>query len=188
MSADFFAAKGLLAARPRRRSASSAASPPRRVPFLHPGRTASVLAGETRIGFIGELHPLVAASWDLERAAVWALDLGLAASWAPAVRALRAVRGVPGGARGPRRRRRRQRQRRARSSPSCARPAAQRSRASRSSTSTAATQVGGGARVAGAPPRVPRLRPHADRRGGARRARARSPPRSPSGWAGELRA
>jgi phenylalanyl-tRNA synthetase beta chain len=44
-----------------------------------------VLAGETQLGFIGELHPLVAASWDLERVAVWALDLELVASLAPEV-------------------------------------------------------------------------------------------------------
>jgi phenylalanyl-tRNA synthetase beta chain len=54
-------------------------------PFLHPGRSAAVLAGETQLGFIGELHPLVAASWDLERVAVWALDLELVASLAPEV-------------------------------------------------------------------------------------------------------
>jgi phenylalanyl-tRNA synthetase beta chain len=55
------------------------------MPFLHPGRSASVLAGETRLGFIGELHPLVAASWDLERVATWALNLDLVASLAPEV-------------------------------------------------------------------------------------------------------
>jgi len=36
-------------------------------PFLHPGRTASILAGDERkLGWIGELHPLVARAWDLE--------------------------------------------------------------------------------------------------------------------------
>jgi len=35
-------------------------------PFLHPGRAASVLAGnERKIGWLGELHPLVAGQWDL---------------------------------------------------------------------------------------------------------------------------
>ena len=52
-------------------------------PFLHPGRAARVLAGERRLGFLGELHPRVAADWDLERAAVWAIDLGAAAELAP---------------------------------------------------------------------------------------------------------
>jgi phenylalanyl-tRNA synthetase beta chain len=35
-------------------------------PFLHPGRTASIfVADERKLGWIGELHPLVAAAWDL---------------------------------------------------------------------------------------------------------------------------
>jgi phenylalanyl-tRNA synthetase beta chain len=80
--ADFFAAKGLL----------SAVLDVLRLdwtvvgeqwPFLHPARSATVLAGETRLGFVGELHPLVAAEWDLERAAVWTIDLGLAVDLAP---------------------------------------------------------------------------------------------------------
>jgi phenylalanyl-tRNA synthetase beta chain len=36
-------------------------------PYLHPGRSASILAGDERkIGWIGELHPLVARAWDLQ--------------------------------------------------------------------------------------------------------------------------
>jgi phenylalanyl-tRNA synthetase beta chain len=37
-------------------------------PFLHPGRAAHVLVGAQReaAGWIGELHPAVAADWDLE--------------------------------------------------------------------------------------------------------------------------
>jgi phenylalanyl-tRNA synthetase beta chain len=35
-------------------------------PFLHPGRAASIVAaGEQEIGWLGELHPLVARDWDL---------------------------------------------------------------------------------------------------------------------------
>ena len=35
-------------------------------PFLHPGRSASVIAGnERKIGWLGELHPLVAREWDV---------------------------------------------------------------------------------------------------------------------------
>jgi phenylalanyl-tRNA synthetase beta chain len=35
-------------------------------PFLHPGRAASVLgANERKIGWLGELHPLVAREWDV---------------------------------------------------------------------------------------------------------------------------
>jgi phenylalanyl-tRNA synthetase beta chain len=82
--ADFFAAKGLLGA------VLDALRVPWRVgaetkPFLHPGRAAAVFAGERRLGFLGELHPSVAATWDLGRAAVWALDLGAVAALAPEV-------------------------------------------------------------------------------------------------------
>jgi phenylalanyl-tRNA synthetase beta chain len=52
-------------------------------PFLHPGRSAEILADATRLGFIGELHPAVAGAWELGRTAVWALDLGLLAAAAP---------------------------------------------------------------------------------------------------------
>jgi phenylalanyl-tRNA synthetase beta chain len=34
-------------------------------PFLHPGRSATVQAGDLTVGWVGELHPLVAAQWDL---------------------------------------------------------------------------------------------------------------------------
>jgi phenylalanyl-tRNA synthetase beta chain len=35
-------------------------------PFLHPGRAASILCGnERKIGWLGELHPLVAREWDM---------------------------------------------------------------------------------------------------------------------------
>jgi phenylalanyl-tRNA synthetase beta chain len=53
-------------------------------PFLHPGRSADVLCGGERIGWLGELHPLMAREWDLEGAAVMELDLDrlLAASGA----------------------------------------------------------------------------------------------------------
>ncbi|MGI9081907.1 MAG: phenylalanine--tRNA ligase subunit beta [Thermoleophilaceae bacterium] len=44
-------------------------------PFLHPGRAAGVLVGGGReVGWIGELHPLVARAWDLEGAAAFELD------------------------------------------------------------------------------------------------------------------
>jgi phenylalanyl-tRNA synthetase beta chain len=80
--ADFFAAKGLLAAVLDTLGVDWSVAAEQR-PFLHPGRAAVVLAGERRLGFLGELHPLVAAQWDLERAAVWAIDLGAAAELAP---------------------------------------------------------------------------------------------------------
>jgi phenylalanyl-tRNA synthetase beta chain len=80
--ADFFAAKGLLSAVLDVLGLDWTVSA-EHWPFLHPARSATVLAGETRLGFVGELHPLVAAEWDLERVAVWAIDLGRAIGLAP---------------------------------------------------------------------------------------------------------
>jgi phenylalanyl-tRNA synthetase beta chain len=48
-----------------------------REPFLHPGRSARVLVGGREAGWLGEIHPAVAAAWDLEQAAGFELDLGL---------------------------------------------------------------------------------------------------------------
>ena len=52
---------------------------PAREPFLHPGRAARVLAGGEPAGWLGELHPAVAARWDLEQAAGFELDFGVLA-------------------------------------------------------------------------------------------------------------
>ena len=50
-------------------------------PFLAPGRAARVRCGDGEAGWIGELHPLVAAAWDLEGGAGFEVDLApLAAS------------------------------------------------------------------------------------------------------------
>jgi phenylalanyl-tRNA synthetase beta chain len=82
--ADFFAAKGLLGAVLDSLGVRWSAVE-EGWPFLHPGRSAAVLAGDLRLGFLGELHPLVAAGWDLERAAVWVIDLDGVAQLAPEV-------------------------------------------------------------------------------------------------------
>ncbi len=37
-------------------------------PFLHPGRAAAVSVGDVPIGWLGEVHPLVAREWDVESA------------------------------------------------------------------------------------------------------------------------
>src|ERR1700753_1407912 len=64
-NADFFTAKGVLGAMldtvhvPW--SVEAAPEPP---PFLHPGRSARVLIGEVAAGWVGEIHPDVAAGWD----------------------------------------------------------------------------------------------------------------------------
>jgi phenylalanyl-tRNA synthetase beta chain len=46
-------------------------------PFLHPGRAASILADDERkLGWLGELHPLVAREWDLsDPVAAFELDV-----------------------------------------------------------------------------------------------------------------
>jgi phenylalanyl-tRNA synthetase beta chain len=72
--ADFFAVKAMLealASALRAAVALEVASEP----FLHPGAGAQVFAGTHAVGWMGELHPLVAGAWDLESAAVLELDL-----------------------------------------------------------------------------------------------------------------
>jgi phenylalanyl-tRNA synthetase beta chain len=72
--ADFFAAKGVLealGAALRVELECRAAGQP----FLHPGRAAAVLCDGQELGWLGELHPLVAREWDLEGAAAMELDL-----------------------------------------------------------------------------------------------------------------
>ena len=91
LDADFFAAKALLQGLLDRLHVgwSVQAAEPERWPFLHPGRAAAVLAGEDpeghreTLGFLGELHPLVAGAWDLPRSAAFAVDLGKLAAAAP---------------------------------------------------------------------------------------------------------
>jgi phenylalanyl-tRNA synthetase beta chain len=79
--ADFFAAKGILEA-----LLAAVRVPwevePSREPFLHPGRSARVLVGGEPAGWLGELHPAVAARWDVEQAAGFELDWGVLAEHA----------------------------------------------------------------------------------------------------------
>ncbi len=64
-AADFFAAKGVLGGMldtvhvPWSVEADAEAAP-----FLHPGRAARILIDDTPAGWIGEIHPEVAAGWD----------------------------------------------------------------------------------------------------------------------------
>jgi phenylalanyl-tRNA synthetase beta chain len=44
-------------------------------PFLHPGRSADVLCRGEQIGWLGELHPLVAQEWGLDGAAAMEVEL-----------------------------------------------------------------------------------------------------------------
>jgi phenylalanyl-tRNA synthetase beta chain len=75
--ADFFAAKGvltgLLDALDARWSVERTEEP-----FLHPGRAARILVEGQAAGWLGEVHPLVTAEWDLEDlVAAFELDLDL---------------------------------------------------------------------------------------------------------------
>jgi phenylalanyl-tRNA synthetase beta chain len=89
--ADFFAAKALLEGLLERFGLRWSVEAGEDWPFLHPGRSANVLASPApgsalagadggseplRLGFLGELHPLVAGAWDLQRTATFAIDLG----------------------------------------------------------------------------------------------------------------
>jgi phenylalanyl-tRNA synthetase beta chain len=83
--ADFFVAKGVLAA------LLDTLRVPWRVepapePFLHPGRSARVLAGadSAPVGWLGELHPTVADAWEIDDAvAGFEVDLGAVLDAAP---------------------------------------------------------------------------------------------------------
>jgi phenylalanyl-tRNA synthetase beta chain len=74
---DYFTAKGVLEELAGRLGVALATEAPEAPePFLHPGRSALVIAEGEPVGWIGELHPLVAREWDLEGAAGFEVDLG----------------------------------------------------------------------------------------------------------------
>jgi phenylalanyl-tRNA synthetase beta chain len=73
--ADFFAAKGALAALLEALRVPFEVEPATE-PFLHPGRNAAIVTNGERIGWLGEIHPLVAGEWDLDEVvAGFELDL-----------------------------------------------------------------------------------------------------------------
>jgi phenylalanyl-tRNA synthetase beta chain len=113
--ADFFAAKALLGALLERFHIDWSVSA-HVWPFLHPGRSAAVLArspsgspasggggggggaedaGTVRLGLIGEIHPLVAQAWDLAGAVAFVIDAGKLAALAPPVVAFEAFGPFP---------------------------------------------------------------------------------------------
>jgi phenylalanyl-tRNA synthetase beta chain len=92
--ADFFAAKALLAAVLDRFRVDWSVTP-EQWPFLHPGRSAAVHIGELKLGFVGEVHPLVAKEWDMGRSAVLAIDLGKLAAAAEPVASFKPFASVP---------------------------------------------------------------------------------------------
>lgn len=72
--ADLFAVKGMLEALGEALRVQLECHPGSQ-PFLHPGRSAVVLADGRQLGWLGELHPLVAREWGIDGAAVMELEL-----------------------------------------------------------------------------------------------------------------
>jgi phenylalanyl-tRNA synthetase beta chain len=90
---DFFAAKGVLQGLMDALEADWGLEPAPE-PFLHPGRAARVVVAGDDAGWIGEVHPLVAAQWDL-RDTVAAFELNLDAVPEPATTLYHRVTGFP---------------------------------------------------------------------------------------------
>jgi phenylalanyl-tRNA synthetase beta chain len=90
---DFFAAKGLLQTlldALRIDWALSAGAEP----FLHPGRAAHIEASGKGVGWLGEIHPLIAGNWDLD-GTVTAFELDLDALGEPPTPIYRDVTSFP---------------------------------------------------------------------------------------------
>ncbi len=71
--ADFFAVKGVLEALAAQLGVELGFAPAEQ-PFLHPGRSAAVSIAGTAAGWLGEVHPLVCRTWDLDAAVSFELD------------------------------------------------------------------------------------------------------------------
>jgi phenylalanyl-tRNA synthetase beta chain len=82
-AADFFAAKGALAGLlATLRTPWGVEAAPQ--PFLHPGRSGRIDIGGRPAGWLGEVHPLVAAEWELsDTLAAFELDLDTVWAHAP---------------------------------------------------------------------------------------------------------
>ncbi len=95
---DFFDLKGAVEAALSRAGVEARIAPVASpIPGLHPGRTAEVLAGERRIGLLGELRPDVAAAAEIEapRVAVAELDLDAMLELANPVSGVKVPRFLP---------------------------------------------------------------------------------------------
>jgi phenylalanyl-tRNA synthetase beta chain len=92
--ADLFAAKGVLEALGEALRVQFECRPGAQ-PFLHPGRSAIVLCDGEPIGWLGELHPLVAREWGIDGAAAMELELDLLLEGAEAQRPYRDVISYP---------------------------------------------------------------------------------------------
>ncbi|HEV2858902.1 MAG TPA: phenylalanine--tRNA ligase subunit beta [Solirubrobacterales bacterium] len=73
-AADFFALKGTLEGLAAQLGVELDFSPAEE-PFLHPGRSAAVSVGDAPSGWLGEVHPLVCRTWDLDAAVAFELDI-----------------------------------------------------------------------------------------------------------------
>ncbi len=94
--ADFFAAKGLLEALLDTLRVEDWCVEAAGEPFTHPGRSAQVIVGGENVGWVGELHPLVAQAWDLgEHVAGFELDLDKVVAHAVAVPRFAAISSFP---------------------------------------------------------------------------------------------
>ncbi|QBS37704.1 phenylalanine--tRNA ligase subunit beta [Thermaerobacter sp. FW80] len=92
---DFFTVKGVVEALLEQLGVDAAAVGWERTdePWLHPGRAAVLEVDGRRVGWLGELHPRVAAAWDLgERPVAAELDLE---ALLPAVRPVPTYRPIP---------------------------------------------------------------------------------------------
>ena len=82
-AADFYAAKGFVEALLGVAGLGLVVEPARDLPFLHPGRAGRAFvadgSGMVEVGWIGELHPLVAREWDVDGGAAFELDVDLVA-------------------------------------------------------------------------------------------------------------
>ncbi len=71
---DFFVLKGVIEVLARGLGAEPEFAPVSE-PFLHPARAASVSFGGVQAGWLGELHPAVAAEWDLPSGVAFEFDV-----------------------------------------------------------------------------------------------------------------
>jgi phenylalanyl-tRNA synthetase beta chain len=93
---DFYAAKGILEGLMESLRVPFHVEPGER-PFLHPGRSASVVVGddEQKLGWIGELHPVVAREWDLPGGSAFEIDAGALAEIPSGAEGYRAISQFP---------------------------------------------------------------------------------------------
>jgi phenylalanyl-tRNA synthetase beta chain len=93
--ADFYAAKGVLEALLAPSGVAWSIEPGER-PFLHPGRSAILRAGDGHeLGWIGEVHPLVARAWDIPAATAFEVDVDLLVELDPGPAIYRNVTSFP---------------------------------------------------------------------------------------------